>query len=109
MILTPHALVSQLGYHSTPKLEAQAQKIINNTTKFDQFSKHIISLHEHLLPLKSFVTFSNSTDNLKIKCDIHSVNEQTLEEFHKMVKDWSNKYKVQIEKVNSSTYYILGH
>lgn len=109
MVLTPHALVSQLGYHVSSSLEVQAQKIIENTKGFDKFSKHIITLHEDLLPLKGFISFSNSVDRLKIKCDIIALNSESVEEFHKIVQNWSAKYKVEIQKVNSSTYYIVGH
>jgi len=106
--LTPEALLSQLGYSKTEQSIKQMKNIINNTNGFNQFSKHILALHDQLASLKGFVALSNSKNVFKIK-RIEEVSKETKEAFSDLVENWSSKYKVKIEKVhNKPTYYIIG-
>jgi len=106
--LSPEALLSQLGYSKTEQTLKQMEKIINNTHKFESFSKHLLALNDHLAHVKGYVAMSNSHDNLKIKGD-EDVSKEVKQEFIETVENWANKYKVKIKKVqNKPTYYILG-
>jgi len=106
--LSPEALLSQLGYPTTEKTIEQMKKIIDNTHNFENFSKHILSLHDSLAPIKGFVAMSNSNNYLKIKRG-EELSTEMAQEFTKKVESWANKYKVKLEKVpNKPTYYILG-
>ena len=106
--LSPEALLSQLGYSHTNSSIAQMDATINNTNGFNKFSKHILALHDELAHIKGFVALSNSKNVFKIKCS-EDVSDEIKQEFTTLVENWSNKYKVQIEKVaNKTTYYILG-
>lgn len=106
--LTPEALLSQLGYSKTTHSIKQMENIINNTNGFDNFSKHILALHDQLAHLKGFVALSNSKDVFKIKRS-EEVSKEIQDEFSNLVENWSSKYKVAIEKVqNKPTYYIIG-
>ena len=106
--LTPEALLSQLGYNQTESSIQQIEKTINNTNGFEEFSKHILALHDELAHLKGFVALSNSRDVFKIKCS-EDVSKEIQEEFSSLVENWAKKYKVNIEKIaNKPTYYILG-
>ncbi len=106
--LTPEALLSQLGYSKTKYSIKQMEKIIRNTNNFKKFSRHILSLHDNLAPIKGFIAMSNSQDNLKIKVS-QDISQEISDEFNKKVEKWAEKYKVKIKKVsNKPTYYILG-
>jgi len=106
--LTPTALLSQLGYNNTESSIKQIEKTITNTKGFEEFSKHILALHDELAHLKGFVALSNSKNVFKIKCS-EDVSEEIKEEFTTLVESWAKKYKVNIEKViKKPTYYILG-
>ena len=106
--LTPKALLSQLGYNNTESSIKQIEKTINNTKGFEEFSKHILALHDELAHLKGFVALSNSRNVFKIKCS-EDVSKEIQDEFTTLVQNWAKKYKVNIEKVtNKPTYYILG-
>jgi len=106
--LTPKALLSQLGYSNTQSSIKQVEKAINNTKGFEEFSKHILALHDELAHLKGFIALSNSKDVFKIKCS-EDVSKEIQEEFRTLVENWAKKYKVNIEKiVKKPTYYILG-
>lgn len=106
--VTSEVLVSQLGYTKSESSLAQAQRIINNTKGFEKFSKHIIVLHDQLEPLKAYVAMSNNKDNLKIKCDENDAKE-IIEEFTTLVNHFSEKYNVELEKVEGKElYYIIG-
>jgi hypothetical protein len=51
---------------------------------------------------------SNTNDYLKIKCD-ESNTKEIIAEFEEIVKHFSNKYNVELEKVvNKNVYYIIG-
>ena len=106
--LTPNALLSQLGYSNTESSINQIEKTINNTKGFEEFSKHILALHDELAHLKGFVALSNSKNVFKIKCS-EDVSKETHNEFTTRVQNWAKKYKINIEKViKKPTYYILG-
>ena len=106
--LTPEVLLSQLGYSKTEHSIKQMNRIIKNTNNFKKFSRHILSLHDNLAPIKGFIAMSNSQNNLKIKAS-QDVSPEISDEFNQKVENWAKKYKVKIEKVsNKPTYYILG-
>ncbi|MBU1669306.1 hypothetical protein KKC13_12925 [bacterium] len=107
--LTPEALLSQLGYTQTEQSLEQMKKTIQNTEGFENFSKHILALHDQLAHIKGFIALSNSQNVFKIKCS-EDVSEEIKEEFKNLVENWSTKYKVELQKVaNKPTYYIIGH
>ena len=106
--LSPEALLTQLGYSSSEKSVEQMKKIIDNTKGFENFSKHILSLHDELAHIKGIVALSNSKDVFKIKGS-DTTSKEIQEEFKELVINWSNKYKIEIEKVaNKPTFYIIG-
>ncbi|PLY08167.1 MAG: hypothetical protein C0625_02990 [Arcobacter sp.] len=106
--ISPEVLLSQLGYAKSDSSLKQAELAINTTKDFDKFSKHIISLNDHLKKMNAYVALSNSSDFLKIKCDENDANE-IIEEFHEEVSHWANKYNVDLQKIdNKPVYYILG-
>ena len=106
--LTPEALLTQLGYTKTDKAVEQIKKTIANTKGFENFSKHILALHDELAHLKGFVALSNSKDVFKIKGS-KDTSKEIQEEFSNLVNRWATKYKIETEKVaNKPTYYILG-
>jgi len=107
--LSPEALLTQLGYSATEQSIAQMKKAINNTKGFEEFSKHLLSLHDGLAHIKGVVALSNSKDIFKIKGSVDT-SKEIQQEFTELVHDWSKKYKINIEQIDSKpTYYILGH
>jgi protein subunit release factor A len=106
--VSAEVILSQLGYSKNDASLQQAEKIINSTSNFDKFSKHIFTLNDHLKKMNAYVAISNKSDYLKIKCDEND-SEEVLEEFHKEVSHWADKYNVKLEKLdNRHIYYILG-
>ena len=106
--ISPEVLLSQLGYAKSDSSLKQAEQVMNQTKDFGKFSKHIISLNDHLKKMNAYIALSNSSDYLKIKCDENDANE-IIEEFHDEVLHWSNKYNVNLQKLdNKPVYYILG-
>jgi len=106
--LSPEALLTQLGYTPTEHSIEQMKKAIDNTKGFENFSKHLISLHDELAHLKGVVALSSSKDVFKIKGSTET-STAIQEEFNKLVKHWSQKYKIKLEQVgNKPTYYIIG-
>ncbi len=106
--LSPEALLTQLGYVTTSQSVEQIKKTINNTKGFENFSKHILSLHDELAHIKGVVALSNSKDVFKIKGSVDTSTE-IQEEFNELVKHWSEKYKIKVQQVKKKpTYYILG-
>jgi len=105
--VTSENLLTQLGYSTSETALKQVSNIINNTLGFDKFSKHIISLNDELKHLGGFVAMSNSHDYFKIKLD--DATSELIGDFRDVVEKWSQKYKVQLQKVeNRETYYIIG-
>jgi protein subunit release factor A len=106
--VSAEVILSQLGYSKNDASLQQAEKIINSTSNFDKFSKHIFTLNDHLKKMNAYIALSNKSDFLKIKCDENDSNE-ILEEFHNEVSHWANKYNVKLEKLDARhIYYILG-
>ena len=101
------AMLIQLGYAPNPSLVKQFETIKNNTKEYAKIEKHIMDLHDHLKVNNSYVALSNSKDYLKIK--IEAPTEELIEEAHQKVKHFSEKFKVNVEKLpEKETYYILG-
>jgi hypothetical protein len=106
--VSPEVILSQLGYSKSDSSILQAEKMMLNTNNFDKFSKHIFSLNDNLKKMNAYVGLSNKTSYLKIKCDENDA-DQIINEFHKEVGHWSNKYNVQVEQLDKKPiYYIIG-
>lgn len=106
--MSPEVVLSQLGYSKSDSALKQAEIMIQNTENFEKFAKHIISLNDHLKKINAYVGFSNKTEFLKIKCDENDASE-ILEEFHKEVLHWADKYHVKLQRLDAKPiYYILG-
>ena len=107
MLIDSHSLLTQLGYHESEATLKQMDKIIVNTKEFGKFSKHILSLLDHIKHTNSIIAMSNSNDYLKIKFEGNS--PALLEEFKQIVTTWAEKYNIELQKVpNKEVYYILG-
>jgi len=101
-------ILAQLKYTINDSSIKQAKKAIDNTLGFDKFAKHLISLNDNLKHVNAYVALSNNRDMFKIKSD-NLDNDALLEEFHEIVKKWSDKYKVSLETIpNKEVYYIIG-
>ena len=106
--LTPEAILTQLGYPANEETLKQITNIIQNTDNFNKFSHHIPSFNDALAVEKAFIGLSNSHNYLKIKCG-EDATKENVEGFNALVKHWSDKYKLTLEKVkNKNTYYFLG-
>lgn len=106
--LSPEALLTQLGYGTSTQAIEQIKKAIDNTKGFENFSKHILSLHDELAHIKGVVALSNSKNVFKIKGSVDT-SKEIQKEFTELVQHWSKKYKIELEQVeNKPTYYILG-
>lgn len=109
LVVSAEVLLSQLGYSVSESSLKQAQKVIDTTNNFDKFAKQIFTLNDHLKKMNAYVTLSNKTDYLKIKCEEND-SDAILEEFHEEVLHWSKKYNVKLEKLDKKhIYYILGN
>jgi transposase-like protein len=105
--ITPEMILSQLEYTVNESSLEQVNKAINNTKGFSQFAKHLVSLSDNLKHMNAYIALSNHTELFKIKSE--NKNEAMLEEFHDVVKKWSDKYHVSLETIpNKEVYYILG-
>ena len=101
------AILRQLDYIPNEALESQVDRIIKNTTDFEKIEKHIMELHKQLKVDGSYVAMSNSEDYFKIKIDAPS--PELTEEAHEKIQHWSEKYKVEMARVEKKdTYYIKG-
>ena len=101
------AMLTQLGYAPNDALVKQLEMIENNTVGYDKIQKHIMDLHDHLRVDGSFVALSNSEDCFKIKVEASS--PELAQEAHEKIKHFSDKFKVDINKLeNKETYYIVG-
>jgi len=106
--LSPEALLTQLNYSPTEQSIEQMKRTIENTNGFENFSKHILSLHDELAHLKGIVALSSSKDVFKIKGS-EDTSKEIQEEFKTLVNHWSEKYKITLEQVGKKpTYYIIG-
>ena len=106
--VSAEVILSQLGYSKSEASLAQAEKMMESTTNFDKFAKHIFTLNDHLKKMNAYVGLSNKTNHFKIKCDENDSTE-ILEEFHQEVSHWAEKYNIKLERLdNKHIYYILG-
>lgn len=105
--ITPEMILSQLEYTINDSSLNQVINAINNTKGFVKFAKHLISLNDNLKHMNAYVALSNHVQLFKIKSE--NKNNEMLEEFHEVVKKWSNKYNISLETIpNKEVYYILG-
>lgn len=106
--ISAEVILSQLGYSKSEASLKQAEKMMQETANFEKFAKHIFTLNDHLKKMNAYVSLSNKSNYLKIKCDEND-SEEILQEFHEEVSHWANKYNVNLEKTdNKHVYYILG-
>ncbi|MEA3513396.1 MAG: hypothetical protein U9R37_07315 [Campylobacterota bacterium] len=106
--ITPEVLVSQLKIGHGETIISQVENTIKNTKNFNDFSKHILSLNDKLKHMNGYVALSNTHPYFKIKCDSIDNNE-IIKEFKDELEHWSDKYHVELQKVeNKEVYYILG-
>ena len=101
------AVLTQLGYVPNETLVKQLEEIQQSTPGYEKIEKHILDLNEHLKVNNAYVALSNTTNHLKIKVDAQT--PELSEEAHEKIEHFSDKYKVDIKKLeNKETYYILG-
>jgi len=101
------AILRQLDYVPNDALKEQVSRIVDNTRAFDKIEKHMMELHKQLKVDDSYVGMSNSEDYFKIK--IEAPSAALSEEAHEKIQHWSEKYKVEIARVDKKdTYYIKG-
>ena len=95
--ITPEVIVTQLDLgHGDTTLD-QTKTAINN-----------ISLNDKIKHMNGYITLSNSAPYFKIKCD-NVESDEILKEFTEELQHWSDKYNVELQKVdNKEVYYILG-
>jgi len=106
--MTNDAILKQLDYTVTDSALAQVEKVKNNTNGFDYVEKHLINLHDQLKTHLSYVALSSNKDFFKIKNEAKGV--EMIQEVDEIILKWSNKFKIDIEKVaNKNTYYVLGY
>jgi hypothetical protein len=106
--MTNDAILKQLDYTVTQSALAQVEKVKGNTHGFDYVEKHLITLHDQLKAHLSYVALSSTKDFFKIKND--AKGEEMIAEVNEMIIHWSEKFKIEIEKVpGKDTYYILGY
>ena len=64
--VSAEVILSQLGYSKSEASLKQAEKMMETTTNFDKFAKHIFTLNDHLKKMNAYVGLSNKSDHLKI-------------------------------------------
>lgn len=107
--ITPEVLVAQLDLGHGEATLNQTKVAMENTKDFDKFSKHILSLNDKLKHMNAYVALSNSESYFKIKCDSSVDSPEIIEEFTQEVQHFSDKYDVELKKVeNKDVYYIIG-
>lgn len=107
--VTPEVIVAQLDLGHGESTLNQAATAIKNTKDFDKFAKHIISLNDKLKHMHAYIALSNSEPYFKIKCDTANDSEQIIKEFTDEINHFSEKYHVELKKVqNKDVYYIIG-
>ena len=101
------AMLTQLGYSPNEALVSQLKRIEENTSGYEKIQKHIMDLHDALKVDNAYIALSNSTDSFKIK--IEAPSPEIAQEAHEKIKHFSDKFKVQLNKLdNKETYYIVG-
>ena len=106
--LTPEAILKQLSYPVTEQTLAQLSSIMENTPQLEKFLPHLPSFTDALAVEKGYVAMSNSKPYLKVKCDADQ-SADNLSAFTTLVEHWADKYKLQLQKANDTTFYIIGH
>jgi len=102
------AMLVQLGYVPNEALIKQFKEIKKSTTEYEKIEKHIMDLNDHLKVNNAYVALSNSKNYFKIK--IESPTPELAQEAHQKVQHFSEKFKINIEKLeNKDTYYIVGY
>jgi hypothetical protein len=87
---------------------AQVEKVKNNTNGFDYVEKHLVTLHNQLKSHLSYVALSSNKDFFKIKNE--AKGDEMIKEANEVINKWSEKFKIDIEKVDGKdTYYVLGY
>ena len=105
--MTHEAILNQLGYTPNEALSLQLGRIEGNTHGYEKIIKHILDLHESLKTDESYVALSNSNDYFKIKID--ATSDTSKADALEKINHFSDKYKVELQKVEGKpTYYILG-
>ncbi len=100
-------LLILLNYPVNESTKNQLDGIVDNTNSFYDFANHIFNLEDELKKVDATIAMSNSKPYLKLKCN--SKKDIVIEDFKTLIESWSDKYKVEIEKVeNKNTYYIIG-
>ena len=99
-----NALLTQLGYNVDETTTEHMRRILNNTDGL--LPKSVIELNDHLKPHLCFVAMCGSVyrQNIKIVATVKYINVV----FDEIIKSWANKYKMDIKKINETTYYIMG-
>ncbi len=106
--MTNDAILKQLDYTVTDSALAQVEKVISNTHGFDHVEKHLITLHDQLKAHLSYIALSSTKDCFKIKNE--AKGEEMVKEVNEMITKWSEKFKIDIEKVDGKdTYYVIGY
>ena len=106
-MLQRDAMLKQLGYVPNEALLSQLERIENNTSGYEKIQKHIMDLHDHLKVNNAYVAMSNTNDCFKIK--IESPSPELAQDAHEKVNHFSDKFKVNVEKLpKKETYYIVG-
>ena len=102
MKLTKEGVLKQLGYNEEDL--KRLDEVIKHTHGFEKIINHIVSLNDKLKHTNSFIAFSNSVPHLKIK--IESASKELKKEAEEIIKKWSEKYNVVLDKVKEGVYYI---
>lgn len=98
------ALLTQLGYNNDEAMLEQLKRTLNATDGLEPSS--IITLNDHLKPHLCFVALSSSNDRFKIK-NVATI-PQIRDEVENIITNWAQKHKLQLEKINETTHYIIG-
>jgi len=100
-------LLVQFGYRQSENAKTQLKRVIKNTKGFEHIGKHLLALNDNLKPFDSYVTLSSTHDYFKIKNE--GKDEEEIEKVNTLIKKWTDKYKVKLQKVEGKeTYYIIG-
>ena len=105
--MNEEGILVSLGYSVNDATIAQLRGILSKCDFEDNELEKIILLNDKLEKFGAYVAMSNSSSYFKIK------NENSATDVVKGVReaifDWSEKYKLAIEKVEGKeTYYITG-
>lgn len=102
------AMLTQLGYAPNEALMKQLEEIKKSTIEYEKIQKHIMDLNDHLKVNNAYVALSNSKNYFKIKIEAPTL--ELAEEAHRKVEHFSEKFKINVEKLeNKDTYYIVGY